>query len=376
MVRFMKIGGCSAIALAAAATLAACHPQQQNQAEQPGNALALASRATLPPLPDAVPMTDAVAGPVTDAPAASALPAAQPIPVAAPAGGADYAYADRAAAFDQVIGNAPPDYSFGYDDGVDPWAWQSGDGYETFAEPIDDGYRYYYYAPGANEPYYVRDPDYGYAYSNGSLVAMYGAGGSLIALQQARAERIAAARDHARGRSLYTASRHRDRRGVSARQWDNRREAIERSRRDDWQRDAARRRAVEQQAQHWQSERRVRQQAATHYADWRRTGEHGAPPHLYDRARADRASPHSNASSRPRIATTSNGRTRASPAGPTPATSPRSRAAAAASRPGRSRPAGAGSRATATGGATPARPSRRPRAPAAHRPGAPTVGEA
>ena len=46
-----------------------------------------------------------------------------------------------------AIGDAPPDYAFDYE-GVSPWAWQTSDDYVTYAEPIDDGYRYYYYEPG------------------------------------------------------------------------------------------------------------------------------------------------------------------------------------------------------------------------------------
>src|SRR3546814_13319776 len=44
-------------------------------------------------------------------------------------------------------------------------------------EPIDDGYRTYYYQPGAAEPYFIRDPYYGYGYSGGTIAVIYGPDG-------------------------------------------------------------------------------------------------------------------------------------------------------------------------------------------------------
>jgi len=58
---------------------------------------------------------------------------------------------------------ARPDYEFEYD-GIEPWAWETEDDWILYAEPLETGYRYYYYEPGEDYPYFVRDPDYGYDY--------------------------------------------------------------------------------------------------------------------------------------------------------------------------------------------------------------------
>src|SRR5262249_9075426 len=72
-----------------------------------------------------------------------------------------------------------PDYAFD-DDGVRPWVWRSDDGYQRVAEPVPGGERYYYYQPGADEPFYVQDPDYGYGYAGGALVVLYDRAGRAI----------------------------------------------------------------------------------------------------------------------------------------------------------------------------------------------------
>ena len=46
---------------------------------------------------------------------------------------------------------------------------------------LPQGERYYYYAAGADAPFYVSDPDGGYAYDNGELVAAYGPDGEPLA---------------------------------------------------------------------------------------------------------------------------------------------------------------------------------------------------
>jgi hypothetical protein len=91
-----------------------------------------------------------------------------------------YPYAERAYGLDRAFYRTAPDYGFSYAD-EQPWAWQAADDSLMFAEPYDDGYRAYYYEPGADYPYFVRDPNYGYALGqNGVLLALFDAAGALI----------------------------------------------------------------------------------------------------------------------------------------------------------------------------------------------------
>ncbi|HEY8615684.1 hypothetical protein [Phenylobacterium sp.] len=95
-----------------------------------------------------------------------------------------YALAERAYAYDRVAWQAPPDYGFRYGD-EEPWAWETAGDELMFAEPLDDGYRFYYYEPGEAYPYFVRDPHYGYAYGDdGVLSAVFNAAGALLGADQ------------------------------------------------------------------------------------------------------------------------------------------------------------------------------------------------
>ena len=91
-----------------------------------------------------------------------------------------YALAERARAYEQSVYARRPDYAFRYQN-EQPYAWGSGDGYSMYAEPVNGGYRDYYYAPGAERPYFVRDNQYGYGYGpDGQLAAVYDAAGALL----------------------------------------------------------------------------------------------------------------------------------------------------------------------------------------------------
>src|SRR3546814_3268294 len=67
-------------------------------------------------------------------------------------------------------------------------------------EPIDDGYRTYYYQPGAAEPYFIRDPYYGYGYSGGTIAVIYGPDGRALDRARWAQQRRAASRYYARAR--------------------------------------------------------------------------------------------------------------------------------------------------------------------------------
>ncbi len=95
-----------------------------------------------------------------------------------------YAYPKRAYAVSRAVYSRPPTYAFAYGD-EQPWVWDAADDGQMFAEPIADGWRYYYYEPGEAYPYFVQDPDYGYAYSDsGALIALFAATGALLGADQ------------------------------------------------------------------------------------------------------------------------------------------------------------------------------------------------
>lgn len=294
--RFAALGGSVALSLMLAACggaeTAASDPQTNFQAFVPALGT---DAAALPPLPDALPLAPVASGPARLAPAAAALPAGRDLGWA-DAGEGGYAWIDRADALLGAIGDAPPDYSFGYDDGVEPWAWDTAGDYSIYAEPIDDGLRYYYYEPGADAPFFVRDPQYGYGYSDGRIVSVWDAGGAL--LPYAGAARFApyAARYYDRGVGLRRAAWRGDRRPVAAPLWAARapyagaarqRWAVARERNLDWRRWAERREARELRRR-IAPERVVRADAGRRFAGWREAGFRGEPPRLYAGARAAR----------------------------------------------------------------------------------------
>jgi len=144
----------------AALTLAACDARRQEA--PPADVAAIAAppiymQGGVPPQPLAAPATTAPAG----SQSARAYLAREP-----------YSYIDRAYDMSYAFDAAPPDYAFAYD-GVDPWVWQASNGGYWMVEPLPVGERYYYYEPGTYQPFFVRDPDYSYAYRGGLLVQVY-----------------------------------------------------------------------------------------------------------------------------------------------------------------------------------------------------------
>jgi hypothetical protein len=273
--RTILTGSC----LAGLGLLAACNQSSpSNGQNQPMEALAA--------LPSTAPMQPGPATPIVAAPAAGQLPEAPQLPlrkVAAPAD--NYAYIDRAVSYDDAIGDAPPDYAFDYGD-VTPWGWQASDGSIAYVEPVDQGYRYYYYEPGADEPYFVRDPHYSYAYDGPSLVAVYDSGGRLLPWNDYGPRRDYADRYFVRARAMREAARHHHR-GIVAANWAERRGEIAAA---NARLDAARRRDLtwasyhdrvrNRENTHWQADRRARRAAAQRFADYQRRGFEGRPPNF------------------------------------------------------------------------------------------------
>jgi hypothetical protein len=268
--------------MAIALALAGCgrHEAQTSQNAYPA--------ATLPPLPASLPLSTApVTAPIMPAPPVSGLPRARSLDYGYVPPEDDYAWIDRADMLFNTIGDAPPDYGFDYD-GVEPWAWETADDYEIVAEPIDDGYRTYYYEPGADWPFLVSDPSYSYGYGDGRLIAVY-AGGRLLGRDEAARQADAAARYWARGQALRRADQAVDRRPVSAFLWAQQQPVVERTRQrwtqarvqdPAWQQWRARQPNGPAMAR-LQAEHQVRSGAAQRFAQWQRAGLNGPAPRLY-----------------------------------------------------------------------------------------------
>lgn len=265
---------CCAVLLGAAA-LSGCNRTPNTTAANSNGAMAAL----------AMPLTTGPETPVTPAPPAAALPpshaAMRVARVTRPED--NYAYVDRAYAMSDAFGDAPPDY--GYDYGpTHVWAWRGGDNSVRLVEPVDGGQRYYYYRPGQNAPYLVRDIDNSYGYDdNGELVVVYDRAGRPMPYTDRYADR--AGRELARARNVYAASLSSERRQVRAANWAARRAEIDAARAD-WaaqqSREAAWRayhdaHATEQTA-YWQDEQARRAREAQIFDDWQRRDYAGAMP--------------------------------------------------------------------------------------------------
>jgi hypothetical protein len=206
------------LTLLAGAGLAACQPSTTSTSAPPS----------------ALPLAADSAAPLSDAPPASDLPAAAAPPLAPPSDPSQaYAYADRAWAMSDAFGDSPPDYAFD-DGGVTPWVWTASDNSICVAEAVPGGERYYYYEPGAAEPFYVQDADYGYSFNGRDLVAVYDHSGRSIPIG---ANAALAGRYLARGEALRQSATSAPHQAVAANSWQAQRGYIA-DQRTTWAQDA------------------------------------------------------------------------------------------------------------------------------------------
>jgi hypothetical protein len=201
--------------------LAACNKSPQGTEPVSGAPVAALQLATAPPPPP------------TYAPPASALPPA-PRTVAYQPRPEHWRYLSDAYGMSDAFADTPPDYTVPYD-GEDPYVWRADDGAYRVVEWLPDGARYYYYEPGADDPFLIQDPDYSYAYDNGVLVAVYTPAGALVADRIAAEREGYAARYYARGHDLYRAAVNDQRRAAYAANWQQRAPMIQ-AQRTRWQR--------------------------------------------------------------------------------------------------------------------------------------------
>jgi hypothetical protein len=182
----------------------------------------------------ALPMTTAEAPPSAPAPTVRDLPPAPPARVARLRDEDQrYAYADLGYNMGDAFADAPPDYGFDYD-GVQPWVWQSDAGAYQVVEPLPDGDRYYYYQPGDDYPFLVRDPDYAYGFDGGQLVVVYDHYGRALGPDEADRRAGMAGRLLLRASALYAAAHHDPHVAVAQDRWTGRRGRLESDHRS-WQ---------------------------------------------------------------------------------------------------------------------------------------------
>lgn len=237
----------------------------------------------------AISFTPIVAGEASSvalAPAVQALPAASKrvtVTRAAPSQPV-YRYVEAAYALDEAFGDAPPDYGFDYG-GVQPWVWRSAGDAWRMVEPTAHGERYYFYQPGRDEPYLVRDHDYAYAYDDGRLVNIYGRSGRVLDHYEAERRADWASRYYSRAREMRQAAERDRREQIAAANWQRRQARIEADRRawaQERRRVAAWRAYQDRQdareLRDLAAERERRQQASQAYRQWRERDYQGPPP--------------------------------------------------------------------------------------------------
>jgi hypothetical protein len=211
----VKIAGMLMCGAAAAVLLSGCKPGAQQ-----------AAAAEAPPPLAALPLTDASAPQGQPGPVAVDLPYARPARLGPPVPAADdYAYLDRAYFLNDAFGEAPPDYGFYYADDETPWVWETDDGYFRYAEFLPYGVRYYYFEPGYDYPFLIRDPDYAYAFADGELVAMYDDDDDFVPVEDLQLHAPIAGREFARAVAMYRESG-RNREPVTLAAWTSRRGQI------------------------------------------------------------------------------------------------------------------------------------------------------
>lgn len=143
---------------------------------------------------------------LADLEAVSELPYAEPAQVDYYEPARGYQWAERAYGLQRTFYDVPPDYGFYYDE-LEPYVWETADDWALYVEPWGGDYRYYYYEPGADFPYFVRDYEYGYAFGpTGLLIAVFDIGGRYLSRDVVYRLAPVAGRYYARGRDLRRAS--------------------------------------------------------------------------------------------------------------------------------------------------------------------------
>ena len=164
----------------------------------------------------------ATATPIAASAAPETLPLARAIHVASGPRAGRYRYVDRAAEYNRGFADTPPDYTVDYQ-GTRPWVWRANNGSYRVVENLPRGAREYYYQSGSDQPFYVSDPQGGYAFDNGDLVAVYGPDGAALEDGYAAQRALQAAAYYDRARALYRAAKYDQRQAAYSADWQARR---------------------------------------------------------------------------------------------------------------------------------------------------------
>src|SRR5579859_2262493 len=232
------------------------------------------NQAAAAPPPGALPLDpNAPAAPPAYAPVANALPPAPPARVYRPRSAQDrYRYVAQAEEYNNGFSDSPPDYAVDYQ-GARPWYWRAQNGAYRVVEATPDGDRYYYYEPGADQPFLVRDPQYTYGYDNGQLAVVYDAYGRPMPDDVAARQAYLAGRYLYRARALYEAAQRDRHEAAYASYWQARQSDLanqqqewsrEQQRNADWQSWQAQN-AANANANAWQQEANSRHAYAQAY---------------------------------------------------------------------------------------------------------------
>jgi len=197
----------------------------------------------------------------------------------------DYDWIDRADALWDAIGDAPPDYSFAFDNG-EPWAWETADGYWIIVENGPEGMVSYYFEPNAEGPFLAREPEYSFGYDRGDVAMVYDAGGGALPRAEGAAHLDDGEALYDRGVALRRAVRQRDWRPVDTTAWVDvslvlvglqHRWDEGRWRHPGWRRHRDRPNVIAWHRR-WDSEHRRRADASERFRRWREGGYQGRPP--------------------------------------------------------------------------------------------------
>ncbi len=267
----------------------------------PGNDPSDAASSDLGAATAALPMSTTTPAAINSAPPVTALPASAAMRVRQlPDPREAYGYLDRAYYQESAVEDGPPDYTFD-DNGVRPWTWTTDNGSRVISEPVAGGYRTYYYQPGADAPYLVRDPAYSYAYDNGALVGVFTLAGVSIALGSGAEQADYGARYFDRGSALYRDCAMRPHLPVNAYAWNDRRGDLA-AQRMAWHQQAANNPQWsawdnahrDEEQRRWGDDRAQHEAAARQFGDWQQQRFQGQPPQFYGQPAAgyDRSTNH------------------------------------------------------------------------------------
>jgi hypothetical protein len=201
-----------------------------------------------------------------------------------------YSYIDRADSLWEVIGNAPPDYAFSFED-AEPWAWELQDGDSIIVEETPDGIQSYYFGPEGEGPFLAVRPGMSFGFSGETVAVVYGPDGGALPREEGAAHLEEGVALYTRGRQLRRAMQQRQRREVDSQAWIDTSPLIwssiqiwgeGRSRHSGWRRhheqwrDADWRRRSE-------AEQLRRRALAEQFRRWREGGFQGPPPGRFHR---------------------------------------------------------------------------------------------